>query len=645
MYANDEIQDKTGQSNNVVIDNLGAVLQGQFEEWKSARQIKEEEWLDALQAFHSEYSVEEAMRLQQNGEHKSKIYIGLTRMKVVAAYARIVDLLFQPGQRIGEVQPTPIPDTEEMTGAQFKAQVEIEQLVQQGLLDVNLVDVEQLTMQRVKELRDEAVVDAEKRCNKMNNVIEDQMAECNAERKLKLAISEMVILGDGCIKGVTVNIRGQRKWARGEDGQFTLQYVDQVYPDIEFRSIFNIYPDPYATGSDDMTGLFDRHIMTKQDFIKLGQLDGFDEEIIRKILIDSPAGNYVEEHHESRRREMGGINANSGSQNRFEVLEYWGAVSGKHLLEAGVEVDDEHAEYQANVWMCNGLVIKAMLNPLMPQNIPYLITPYEFNVHSFWGTGLPKMMRDSQAVINVSARITLDNMAISSGPICEVNTDLLPPGANVKDIKPWSVHARSGGDSAQPLMRFYQHPNLSQPAMQLIEMFRRFADEETSMPSYSHGQTSNSMTKTASGMSMLMGAANVSLKSVIKNIDDYLIEPLLTSFYDWNMRWNEDEGVKGDALAVARGSSALMAREVRSERLMQFANLSLASPVLAELVKADDLLREVAASMDLNPDEILLSEEEIEAKRNAMQAAAQLDQSQQLAGNGEAPNGQPAPQA
>ena len=52
------------------------------------------------------------------------------------------------------------------------------------------------------------------------------------------------------------------------------------------------------------------------------------------------------------------------------------------------------------------------------------------------------------------------------------------------------------------------------------------------------------MTKTASGMSMLMGAANVSIKNVIKNIDDYPIEPMIKSFYDWNIRWTDDDSIK-----------------------------------------------------------------------------------------------------
>ena len=66
----------------------------------------------------------------------------------------------------------------------------------------------------------------------------------------------------------------------------------------------------------------------------------------------------------------------------------------------------------------------------------------------------------------------------------------------------------------------------------MFDKFRQLADEATGIPSYSHGATGvQSTTRTASGMSMLMGAAALSIKTVIKNIDDYLLKPLGESYF------------------------------------------------------------------------------------------------------------------
>ena len=49
----------------------------------------------------------------------------------------------------------------------------------------------------------------------------------------------------------------------------------------------------------------------------------------------------------------------------------------------------------------------------------------------------------------------------------------------------------------------------------------------TGLPSFAHGQTGVSgVGRTASGISMLMNAAGGSIKTVIKNVDDYLLRPL-----------------------------------------------------------------------------------------------------------------------
>ena len=137
-----------------------------------------------------------------------------------------------------------------------------------------------------------------------------------------------------------------------------------------------------------------------------------------------------------------------------------------------------------------------------------------------------------------------------------------------------------------------------------------FADETTSLPSYTHGETGKSLNKTATGMSMLMGAANVALKSTIKNIDDFLMEPMIEALYHWNMEFNSKDYIKGDLKIIARGSTALVQKEVQSQRLLQFLSL-VSNPMDSGLVDRNQLIRDIAKSMDIDPDEIVKSEEQI----------------------------------
>ena len=112
--------------------------------------------------------------------------------------------------------------------------------------------------------------------------------------------------------------------------------------------------------------------------------------------------------------------------------------------------------------------------------------------------------------------------------------------------------------------------------MQLFDKARQLADESTGLPSFAHGQTGVAgVGRTASGISMLMNAASVSIKSVIKNVDDYLLRPLGESLFSFNMQFDYNPDIKGDLEVKARGTESLMANEVRSQRLMQFIQVAI----------------------------------------------------------------------
>ena len=73
------------------------------------------------------------------------------------------------------------------------------------------------------------------------------------------------------------------------------------------------------------------------------------------------------------------------------------------------------------------------------------------------------------------------------------------------------------------------------------------------------------------------------------------------------MQFDFDAEIKGDLEVKARGTESLMANEVRSQRLMQFLASVVQNPVLAPFAKMDYIIREIAKSMDLDPDKTELT--------------------------------------
>jgi hypothetical protein len=136
---------------------------------------------------------------------------------------------------------------------------------------------------------------------------------------------------------------------------------------------------------------------------------------------------------------------------------------------------------------------------------------------------------------------------------------------------------------------------------------------------------------------MLLGAASLNIKTVVKNLDDFLLKPLGESYFQWNMQFFEgDMDVKGDLEIKASGTNSLMQKEVRSQRLTMFLQTA-QNPAVAPFVKISKLISELAYSLDLDPEEILNDPEEaaVMAQIIGMQNAQQSDGTQAQ------PNSQP----
>ena len=275
------------------------------------------------------------------------------------------------------------------------------------------------------------------------------------------------------------------------------------------------------------------------------------------------------------------------------------------LVEQDIEIPKEFEtldEIQINAWVCNGKLLRMVINPFKPARIPYVAAPYELNPYSFFGVGIAENMDDTQTLMNGFMRMAVDNAVLSGNLLIEVDETNLVPGQDLS-VYPGKVFRRQGGAPGQAIFGT-KFPNVAGENLQLFDKARQLADESTGLPSFAHGQTGISgVGRTASGISMLMNAASGSIKTVIKNVDDYLLKPLGEGLFKFNMQFDYDPQIKGDLEVKARGTESLMANEVRSQRLMQFLQVS-SNQALAPFAKFQYVIREIAKAMDLDPDKV-----------------------------------------
>ena len=210
-------------------------------------------------------------------------------------------------------------------------------------------------------------------------------------------------------------------------------------------------------------------------------------------------------------------------------------------------------------------------------------------------------MEDTQSLMNGHLRMAIDNLKLSGNVILEVNEAQLVPGQEMT-LYPGKIFRKQGGAPGQSIYPI-QVNNTTQQQLAMYDKARQLADEATGMPSYAQGQSGvTSQPRTAAGTSMLMGQASMNIKTVVRNFDHYLLRPIGEAYFHWNMQSNDDHPeIKGDLKVISNGTSALMQKEVQSQRLLSFLQLT-GNQLVAPFVNVIYLVKEIAETLDLDPD-------------------------------------------
>ena len=661
-----EPKDEENQEKQQESNRLASFVYDRFITSERARQSDEDRWLEAFHNYRGQYY----KNVQFREHEKSRVFVKVTKTKVLAAYGQLVDVLFSANKFPISVEETKVPEgvseyahlnpvgenlqnsgpSIEGGADQSQPSMSPEQMslvgfegdgreLPKGATFTGLQEDKEFLGSLKGELGDEAVKEgsaplpemaqirpATTLARRMEKLIHDEIDESSGSQELRSAIFESVLLGTGIIKGPFTFNKTLHRYVKNEDGTRSYQPEQVKVPRLEFVSAWDFYPDPNAKTIEECEYVVHRHKLNKNQLRDLLDRPFFDKEAVLETLQDGP--NYRNRTFETQIKAED--DSNTTETDRFEVLEFWGCVDKKVLEDAQIPVPegmDDEKEMQINAWVTENRVLRMVVNPFKPYRIPYNAFPYEKNPYSFFGIGVPENMKDAQQIMNGHARMAIDNLALSGSLVFDVDESALVAGQNM-DVYPGKIFRRQAGMPGQAIHGL-KFPNTSTENMMMFDKFRQLADESTGIPSYSHGQTGvQSMTRTASGMSMLLSAANLNIKTVVKNLDDFLLKPLGEAYFQWNMQFYEgDLAIEGDLEVKATGTSSLMQKEVRSQRLTMFLQ-SVQNPSIAPFVKIPELIKELAYTLDLDPETVINdpNEAEIYAKIIGLQNARQQNQ-------------------
>lgn len=603
------------------VDALGSQLKREFEDVVALRRAYEDEWVEALRQYKGIYSPEVMARLSAHDSEKgqrSKIYLRLTKVKCDAIHARLMDLLFPANGAMNfNIEPTPVPTVRD-------------EAIQAGLQAYAAKGGNPDDLDMESFIRDVAA----EACNAMFRTMRDQLTETPKRMSYRkvcdAVISQAVRYGTGVLKGPLVETRVKTGYAKDPaTGQWGLtQISDGVWPFFEAVPIWSIFPDLSATNKSELRFVWQEHLMTAKDLQDLARFPKFDGEAILQHVRDHPTGDAVVRPYELAVRQLSEEYAGPDLNGRYRVKERWGYLSGRELIQAGLPIDPEQADevFSSNIWIIGNRVIKAVLNPLQTVDFPYFFFHFSKDESSFLGEGAPKLMRDCQAGINASVRLLVDNAAISSGPIIGINVRALAPGQDPNILHPWKTFLFDDAADMREMMQSWNLQSNSGDLITILQLFQNFADE-LSTPRYMYGdQNVGGAGRTASGLSMLMGAANIAIKSLVKAFDDDITIPFITALYHWNLQWSTDHTIKGDYAVAATGSTSLVARELRAQQHQILLGVT-SNPRFEGMTKDNKWLEYVFRDAEM-PEGLVRTDEEFrryKQEQMAMQAKAQAD--------------------
>ena len=464
-----------------------------FNRAEDARRGDEDRWLRAYRNYRGLYGPD----VMFTDTEKSRVFVKVTKTKTLAAYGQIIDVLFGNNKFPMSVDPSVLPDgvaesvhinldpnaaaagdalsavTQDSPAKPFLIGPDTELKPGETLADLKnrlgpltekLAPISEKIVEGVGTTASTVTFHpAMVAAKKMEKKIHDQLNESGASVHLRSMAFEMALLGTGVMKGPFAVDKEYPNW--NEDGEY--DPLVKTVPECSHVSVWNFYPDPEASSMSDAEYTVERHKMSRTQLRTLKNRPFFMKDGINTAIDKGP--NYIQKHWEMAMED----DSTQPDSERWEVLEFWGFVDVDILEEHGIKIPREYRdldELNANVWVCNGEILRLVLNPFKPARIPYYAVPYEHNPYSFFGVGIAENMDDTQTLMNGFMRMAIDNAAMSGNLIIEVDETNLVPGQDLS-VYPGKIFRRQGGAPGQSIFGT-KFPNVAQENMQLFDKAR-----------------------------------------------------------------------------------------------------------------------------------------------------------------------------
>ena len=612
MMVGDDVmtQEQYDQRNRQEVDKLHGVFTKMRDDWVQHRATGdvEKRWRRNAQLYFGEHnnSTGEFENTLRNGPparkmtegSRSRVVINIVRPKVDQATARMCEILFPVDDRNWGIKPTPLPELAGMVGN-----------------DAQTVDP--ATGQPTGLTADQeakAIMQAAKEAAEgMERSIDDSLTEARFNGESRNGVEDGIRLGTLIMYGPFPARQTSKVWIPRADGTQELQVNESIVPASMRWDPWDTFFDP-SCGNDHQRGrgFFLRRNVNRKELRGLVGLPGYDADAIREVL-RSPATKV--------RVAEGRVLRDQVREDSYEMWTYHGEIEPEEmeLLSSRTQGDPLTDVTFGVLIIVNDKIIGAMDSWVVDKTLPIDVWNWRKADDSPFGYGMPDELEHQQRVVNSAWRQVMDNGKTSLGGQIVMKKGMVIPQNNSYEITPNKIWlAKDDLDDVRQAFSVFEFNSHLQELLAIAQAAMSFADMETSMPQIMGGEQ-GSAPETVGGMVMLFNNANAVLRQRVKLYDDNVTKPHISRYYDWKMANDPDVNIKGDFEIDARGSTALVERDIQNQAMLNLASITNNPRYIPHLNEREEL-KAILKAFKANPEEMMKPEDQV---KQEMEAAAQ----------------------
>ncbi len=420
---------------------------------------------------------------------------------------------------------------------------------------------------------------AEKACNR----VYDWMVEYKHNAEIRKVIFDGARLGAGVLQGPIPEVRKARVIRRrvpagvsqqtpgAQAAALTLEFVEKVKPAARWVDLWNFYPAP-GCGEDIHAGghafVLDRMLASQ-----LAGLSGpgWIKSAIKEVIEEGPGAQNTDTGNPSK----------APHKKQFEVWHFTGKIAAEAFKAANAEqaeaVPEGIDEITAVVSIVNNRVIRAVRPVLESERLPFNVFNWRRRAGHWAGVGVAEQIKAPQKIANAATRAMLTNAGLSAGSQIIALLGALVPADGNQRLTPdklwWLDPSNAAGiDDVRKAFAAVQLPNMTPQLMTIVEYGFKLAEEHSSIPLISQGQSGKTTPDTFGGQQLQDNNANQLLRSVGFSLNDTVTTPLVDSLYEWLLLDPDvPDDEKGDYQVDTSGALAVIEKALQDQTIMAMA--------------------------------------------------------------------------